>query len=240
MDNLLDFIANHVLMNISKVRSSAATCGGECLWHFSQAKDPVRTVISKNKDTKTGICEILSAKWICDDVKGGSMMRWLTGGSGKRGDIDVAKISLLGQIFGTGSNNQENETEAWMRTNDVKPRRRPNGGELQTSDGGGRLCAAAPDPDDMLTELNHKRMSGQFAIPLYALISVAETSRIVGNMGHAMAIKMDASGIVRYFDPNFGEFAFGNWANFRNWYLDYFRISQYAKFMNTWRSLRYY
>jgi Yersinia/Haemophilus virulence surface antigen len=166
----------------------------------------------------------------------------LTGGSGSRHQIDLAKIALLAQIFGTGSGrDQEFATEAWMRSHGLVPRPRAGaGGALEFDDGVQDRPACKLDPKGLLNELNRRRTSGQYAMPLFGLVVVGEMNRLLGYMGHCLAIKLDVAGIVKFFDPNFGDFAFPTWANFTGWFEYYFTRSQYEKFMGAYTRVRYY
>lgn len=238
MDNFKDFIANRVVMNISAIRESAARHGGECTWHFSQCKDPVRSVIAKNDTTKEGICELLAAKWVCEEHHGRSLKTYLAGPTGHRSQIDLARLSLLAQAFGTGYGNQSATTEAWMRANQVPPR-----AGLGT-DMGGATVLGAPKidvDDDLLGDLRRKTTRRGVTLPLLALVSVGEHNRFLGKMAHATAVRLDTGAYkATYFDPNYGEFRFPSFDTFRSWFISYFRKSHYATFMGTYYELRYF
>ena len=110
-------------------------------------------------------------------------------------------------------------------------------------DGCGALdgTGAKFDPSDLLEDLRERAISGVH-LPLFAWISVREANRVFGTMGHSMAVKIEAvtGNTVRYFDPNFGEFAFNSWGGFKSWFHYYFRTSHYEKFMGRYFKLRYF
>jgi hypothetical protein len=242
MDNVIDAFLNHVVLNIKTIRDAAANYNGACKWHFSQAKDPVRTVISKNKRTKNGICEILAAKWITEGYRQGSLRSWLAGASEGRQGMDVAKISLLAQTFGTaiinGDDAEEHQakcTEHWLRSHDVRPR------DYEDSEGfwvGGTKF----NPEEDLLATLRRRVNRETRFPLYALITVGERHRLLGALGHIMAVKVGPinGADILYFDPNYGEFAFNGWNGFKDWFNYYWRKSHYQQFMGTYWRLRYF
>ena len=236
MDNFVDFVANHVIMNITTIRESAARFGGQCSWHFSQCKDPVRTIIGKAGKTDNGICEILSAKWVALTVSGlGTLQGWLSnGGAGKRKDLDVARISILAQAFGSGYDDQENTTEAWLKAQNVS--------QLNQTDMGGGIGhgASKVDIDDLLGDMSGR--VGRLGNPVTGLISIAEDNYWLKYKGHAMAIRLHSGATppVMYFDPNYGEFTFPNYNSFKDWFTFYYRESHYQKFLGTYYKVRYF
>jgi hypothetical protein len=236
MPGLIDFIINHVVMNISVVRDAAAQHNGQCTWRFSQCVNPVRSLIAKNEVTKKGICEILSAKWVCEGHHGRSMRDWLTTGPG--GALDLAKLSLLAQVFGTGYGQQTTTTEAWMRANGVPPRDRV-GDDVGGAPGAGVKFDVE---DDLLGDFRRKVNNNRINKPLFALMDIEADNLILGHMGHAMAVMAEPinAASFRYFDPNYGEFRFNNWNGFKDWFLYAFRKSHYRTYMGRGYRLRYF
>ena len=86
MSGVRDLLAKHVTLNIAKVREEAGQHNGGCTWEFSQTLDPVRSFIHRNEKSAGGICEILAAKWICEDARGSSLESWSNSG----GSLDMA------------------------------------------------------------------------------------------------------------------------------------------------------
>jgi YopT peptidase len=237
MDNFVDFLMNRVVMGITKIRESAASYNGECTWHFSQCKDPVRGVMRQATNSSGGICDILAARWICEKYNLGDMKTWLAGADGHRGNIDLAKLSLLCQSFAAAraTGNQEDEMEAYMKAKGVVPR--PG-----VSMGG---YAAAANKFDVRAHLLgdlKKRILRDQKYPLYAHLTVAEDNRWLGSKAHAMALKVMPinGGGFQYFDPNYGEFSFGRWNNFRDWFLYYYTESGYQKYMGRYYNFKYF
>ena len=77
---------------IDQAQSSAMECGGYCTWPFSQLTEPVATIFASHPDTVTGLCEMLSARWIERHANGSSLVSWLSTASG---DIDRSKVRQL-------------------------------------------------------------------------------------------------------------------------------------------------
>ncbi|HSW03338.1 YopT-type cysteine protease domain-containing protein [Aquabacterium sp.] len=240
MDNFVDFLVNRVVMSISPIRASATTYHGQCTWHFSQCKDPVRSLIATAETTKNGICEILAAKWVALEVGNNTtLVNWLAGGgTGHRSQLDLAKLALLAQTFGTagGGEAQGEATRAWMETQRVR--------QHQTFDMGGatQRGTAKFNLDHLLGDLRRRVTARTVGNPLIALITVAEQNRWLGYKGHIMAVRIHAGGnpVVKYFDPNYGEFTFNSFANFSDWFRSYFRDSHYQDFLGTYYKLRYF
>lgn len=231
MDNFVDWVVNRIVMNISPVRALAAAHGGQCTWHFSQAKDPVRTLIGSSSKTKAGICEILAAKWMCERHNGRSLETWITVGGvgGNRRNLDRSKLALLAMTFGTGIERDDDEvqrehTENWMRTQGVVPRR----GRAWLRDEGFNGDVA----DGMVGDLQ------QHAAPYRALITVHGTTAFTGEQGHIMALDVGAT--IAYFDPNFGEFTFPTFGAFSAWFIAYYAKSRYGWVMNQSYKVQYF
>jgi YopT peptidase len=236
MPEMMDFLINHLVMNISNVREAAAKHNGQCTWAFSQCQNPVRSLIGKSSKSAGGICEILAAKWVCEGVRNSSLQTWLTTANGS---LDQAKLSLLAQVFGTGSDKQEETTEAWMRANGVPPRDNGRYNEF----GGSQDATCKFDPEnDLLGDIKKRAGNNKITKPLFALITINEENRFLGYKGHIMAVKVEpiTGNSYLYFDPNFGEFSFNSWGGFKDWFLYYFRKSHYQKFMGKGYKLRYF
>lgn len=233
MPGFVDYLINHVISSISTIRDRAAQHNGQCTWHFSQCFNPVRPLIAKSARTRKGICEILSAKWVCEGYHGRSLETWLTAPAG---GLDLAKLSLLAQVFGTGRANQAATTEAWIRANGVAPRNFENTG------GAANAAQKFEVDDDLLGDLSGKFNNINFAKPLFALIDVEEDNQTLGHMGHTMAVKAEpiTAASFLYFDPNYGEFRFNSWNGFKDWFLWYFRKSHYRYCMGKGYRLRYF
>ncbi|MEH3106692.1 MAG: YopT-type cysteine protease domain-containing protein [Sphingomonas fennica] len=238
MDNFVDFLANRVAMSITDIRNRAGQHHGTCTWHFSQCKDPVRTIIGKAEGSKDGICEILAAKWAALEVGGTTnLTAWLAGGgSGHRSQLDVARIALLAQTFATGSGkgiDQEDKTEAWLRQQGIKQIGLDMAGLAE------RAGHAKFDLDELFGDL--EKRARRESRPVIGLLTLAEKNRFFGYKGHIMAFKLAKGGKppVKYFDPNYGEFEFDTFANFKDWFRYYFEQSHYQRFMGTHYRLRY-
>ena len=231
MDNFVDFLVNRVAMNITKVRSLAASSGGQCTWRFSQAKDPVRSLIGNSSKTKKGICEIVAAKWVCERANGRSLETWLNVGgvTGKRDKLDKSKLALLAMTFGTGApgndaDRQRENTKNWMRTQGVNEKT----GRAWTEDNGYTGGCA----EGILDALEEHRG------PFRALLSVWG-STFLGSSGHIMAVDVGAPNVL-YFDPNFGEFQFPTFAGFKSWFTTYYATSRCGWALNNSYKVQYY
>ncbi len=81
---------------VAQVQSSATECGGYCTWSFSQLTEPVASILAGHPDAAvTGLCEMLSARWIERHANGSSLVSWLSSASG---GIDRSKVRQLMQL----------------------------------------------------------------------------------------------------------------------------------------------
>ena len=225
MPNLSGILMSPV---INGVRKSVASFNGHCTWKFSQMQDPVATLIGKDKITKDGICEMLSAKWIECHAKDDHLANWLQGG-GK--DIDPSKIRQLMQLFIIGETmntgamlnnpqrgatvNQTTATVRWLKAKGILQR----GGATsdvqgQRGGGGSRSGHALAMAKAMAASLNNGTGS-------YRTIGIWGPGG-----GHAMAAWVAQD--VAFFDPNYGEFWFENRQDFIKWFPTFFSKSMYA------------
>jgi YopT peptidase len=81
------------------VRGSVGDHGGHLTWSFSQAINPVASMIGTNTETADGICEMLSAKWIDEHAHDRSLATWLADGD----RINPSKVRMLMQLFIVGT-----------------------------------------------------------------------------------------------------------------------------------------
>ncbi len=239
MPNFAGFFLTPV---ISLVRSSAAAHNGSCTWEFSQIKDPVASIIGKNKISEDGICEMLSAKWIELHATDGHLANWLAGG-GK--SIDASKVRQLMQLFIIGSTmnrgaivgnaqqgaevNQTEATTRWLAAKGVMLRKSikpvafigsPSQNIANVS--GGTRAAAGGSRNGFAAAL-----AGAIGMSMQNGTGSYRTIGIWGpGGGHAMAAWVAQD--VAFFDPNFGEFWFEKRADFVAWWPTFFSRAGYS------------
>lgn len=221
-----------VLKKVShSVRQSAVEFGGACSWPFTQMYGEVATVIGKNKVTKDGICEMLSAFWI-ERLAAGSHLSSYIGKPGLTGatGVDPSKIRQMMQLFIIGSemspgsmvgqdswvdgSDQTRATKTWLGAKSIRynAKTTSNRGKGGHSNFGSELGKAIVNMG-----------IGGGTKGTYATIGIWG-----GGGGHAMAAHLVGNSTI-YFDPNFGEFMFGDSEQFKAWFTRYWYLSFYGR-----------
>lgn len=235
MPNMMGAVLTPV---IAVVRSSAEKYGGQCVWEFSQIKDPVAGIIGRDKVTKDGICEMLSAKWIECHAQDSSLSAWLANGGQA---IDASRIRSLMQLFIIGEtmnpgamvgnadkllgSDQTRATKRWLEAKGIMQRRSikpmaflsgpvnvPNTTTGARGTGSRRNMAQA-----LATDLASSWRNGSGS---YRTIGIWGPGG-----GHAMAAWVAQD--VAFFDPNFGEFWFERAQDFIRWFPVFWRRALY-------------
>jgi len=223
------------------VQADVSQYGGHLTWNFSQAINPVASMIGADPQTASGICEMLSAKWIDEHANGRSLSTWLMDGDA----INPSKISLLMQFFiigttlspskmidighivgsspnglqrGNGDVNQTMATQNFLLSRGIIRR---HGGNYNGWGEG--------------TGLGGEKIKRQIARKLCDLRNGSGSYRAIGIWGlaggHCMAAYTGEKDIV-FFDPSFGEFWFEDKAKFAAWFINSFFIrSTYSKIL---------
>ena len=222
---------------IERVQSSVTEFGGYCTWPFSQMAEPMTTLCSGRRETLSGLCDMLAARWIERHANGGSLASWLSSASG---DIDQSKVRQLIQlsIIGTtmksgmmteqdvGSVIQEDATLLWLRQKGVVPCR------VMTLDGTGSVGHTTEDVNVGARHGWPKRwFAGEIAKGVQKdLYTCCNNYALIGLCGHLSGHSMAAwVGLdVCFFDPNFGEFYFHDRQLFLNWFQFFFGQARYA------------
>jgi hypothetical protein len=215
---------------INSVRNSASSNNGNLTWAFSQIKDPVASIIGKDKISQDGVCEMLSAKWIECHAKDGHLGQWLQG-SGQ--EIDPSKIRQLMQLFIIG--NTMNRSAMVGRPDSLVPPDQTAATVLWLKEKGlvRRTSIASPDFNSSTGTRDGARRKVHASSICAAVTSnwnALGTYRTIGiwgpNGGHAMAAWVAQD--VAFFDPNFGEFWFEKKADFIKWFPKFFEKSCYS------------
>lgn len=222
--SLLESFANMVgSARVGPVQRSVDAHGGHCTFPFTQCRPPVSTLIAMDRTTSGGICEALTAHWIRYHATADSLWNWLTPG----GHIDLAKIQqhvmpLQSQgILG----DQEAVTEAWLRqhginrlqTNMVLNSSRNLGGKFVQF--GGAATSAVQEGTSSF--FNRDALARAILVDRTGGAGCYKKLWLAGVGGeHVMALWV-AQDVV-FFDPNFGEFWFGERARFFNWFTKSF------------------
>ena len=243
----MSIIATLMKPYVKSVQNSAEKYGGRCSWAFSQCLEPVASIIGKDKVTADGICEMLSAKWIDEHAHGRSLRGWLcTDGA----SIDPSKIRLLMQLFIIGeSMRPEQMIDSAVRlkharygTTDTQSKATDNylkSHGLKLVDNNASFEVWRQGSMDGGEKIKHGLAAaiagGQGSMPAYRTIGVWGK---VG--GHAMA-GWKGDNAVHYFDPNFGEFQFGDRDTFITWFTKgFYPKSFYTKFLGNNYEVRRY
>lgn len=255
MFNVLDSV---ISIQTKRVQHSAAAFGGYCTWPFSQALNPVRSLMGQNPDSKKGICEMLAAKWLEEHAKGGSLVEWLTGGDGKRKGIDPSKVRLLMQYYIVGATmpsgamvgapqdgyqDQVSATAKWLRQRGILERKISM---VYKPDRGGYIGRSRPaEHTGQASGSGAQNQLGQAMSTVrdcYVMILISGSA----SMGHAMCAWVGDD--VAFLDPNYGEFWFQRKADFVRWLpaylskafygpmrmLDQFSMKEYALAAGKW------
>ncbi len=216
-------------LRVVPIQASAQRFGGHCVWRFSQLQSPVKGLICNHRETGGGVCEMLSAKWLEEHAKGGSIVNWMMAANGE--GLDSDKIRYLMQLFAIGCGmrtgalsdtsggriDQNLATDAWLRMRGVVRRRQISGGKLHN----------ASNSAGTRQSLSKRNFSEQIS---QQIISSPGSYKMIGIHGdrfaHAMAAWSDQD--VSFFDPNFGEFWFARPNDFLSWFPLYWQMAGYA------------
>ncbi|WP_066014799.1 YopT-type cysteine protease domain-containing protein [Endozoicomonas atrinae] len=226
---------------IKRVRSTAKSFNGSCTWDFSQVENPVAKIIGTHPESRGGICQMLSARWIERHAHGSSLASWLsTSGSIGKKNINPSKIRQLMQQFiatttlksglmteqNSGKIDQDASTNLWLESHGIRQCRNikfMGAGQFKFNQIQTRSGSRGNMPKgDFAREIavNIQRDLHNCHYGNYALIGIQ------GYSGHAIAawIAQDAC----FFDPNFGEFYFSDKNAFINWFPAFFLASPYS------------
>ena len=195
---------------VNGVQASAKKYHGYCTWPFSQVVGPVRNLINSHPEARGDICGMLSAKWLEQHAKGGSLIDWMSGREPYEIEsfVDHNKVRQLMQL--SGSSKQNSATENWLRSNGVIKRR-----DLMR---GMTLLDGERFHQPRLAS-SHPGRPGFAAAIARDIIQSKGCYKIIGINGpqstHAIAAWSDDD--VSFFDPNFGEYWFAQPQDFVSW-----------------------
>jgi YopT peptidase len=219
---------------VNRVRATATKAGG-AYFPFSQCLEPTATLIKMMPQTKGGICEALSAKWIAEHANERSLWNWLcTPGTTnvRQGMIANLMVNFIEGVSSspssatfnptirltsaerTANDFQAAATKRFLSVHGVIPRgaaraRMKNIHSYSNGHAMGARLSRDLDPD---------LWNGQ---NFYLLIG------IMGSQGgHAMAAFVGRNDVC-FFDPNFGEFWFESRAKYKEFMKDFWRTSGY-------------
>jgi hypothetical protein len=242
---LADFYLAHVDLGEYLQRRCLQLGGGSI--RFSQSREPVRSMIASLPYTREGICQALTAKWIAEHFNGRSLWTWLADRAS--GDaIDLHKIGTLminfadfSQRMGrlanpTTSINTANMdqrlqqmgklsymdfvTGRYLRLWGLARRTRP-----QDFGPGEMVGGYSPRTGQLIAQRLANAPVGHSPAP-YTAISVMRGAMVGGTQsGHALAAFVDTD--VAFFDPNYGEFYFGDRGAFLQWFGYYWETTGY-------------
>lgn len=230
---------------IEQAQSSVIECGGYCTWPFSQLTEPVAGILAGHPDTLvTGLCEMLSARWIERHANGSSLVSWL---SSANGSIDRSKVRQLMQLTIIGNNmksgmiaeqdvgsvRQLDATVLWLQHHGIEPCR------VMTLDGAGGVRRTTVDTRyGERNERTRRTFAGEIAVSIQKdLCTCSNNYALMGVYGHTHDTKAHTMAAwvgqdVCLFDPNFGEFYFHDRQSFINWFPTFFRRATYVKRIN--------
>ena len=200
---------------IEQVQSSVIECGGYCTWPFSQLTEPVASILAGHPDTLvTGLCEMLSARWIERHANGSSLVSWL---SSANGSIDRSKVRQLMQLTIIGNNmksgmiaeqdvgsvRQLDATVLWLQHHGIEPCR------VMTLDGAGGVRRMTVDTRyGERNERTRRTFAGEIAVSIQKdLCTCSNNYALMGVYGHTHDTKAHTMAAwvgqdVCLFDPN--------------------------------------
>lgn len=241
------------LAKMESIQKQALKYGGSYV-HYSQCIEPTSTLINSLPYTSNGICQALSAKWIAEHANDRSLWSWLFRPGTTipslphianlminftesvvqdKSDIEhVQSDSMRRRIANRISNRttrskdtkgefyQDFVTDKYLKLYANLIRRRivqesVAGSMGKRIDVGASLGAGYRLADN----LHQNKMVSRGGS--YVLIS------IMGNGGHAMAAF--TADDFAFFDPNFGEFYFPSHAKFKQFFLQFWKLSGYYR-----------
>lgn len=231
-----------IASRVRAVQRSATGYAGACTFEFSQMTNPVAQIIGDVKETKDGICEMLSARWIVDNANGRSLKTWIAGG--RDNTIDASKVRMLMQLFAIGTTmrpgamvedhggftqrgfrrgnagtfNQDDATRNYLLSQGMRHVPVTGGSWGEGNGGGGEKIK-----HQIQRDLCMFRGNGG---PSWRVIG------IWGDIGgHAMAFANGQTGCA-FFDPNYGEFTFASKTKFAEWFVHaFYPMAFYTKML---------
>ncbi len=177
--------------------------------------------------TRKGICSILAADWLRHSTEGAL--------SGLCNSLETengwTNLSELWELVKVVKNKaaERVDFETWSEErllNAATPLR------LVVTESTGSPDPSAsqiPIAQEILAEINRRRHGTTVLPPLFALIKIGGAGQ---SIMHATALCSWPHGWTRYFDPNFGEFSFERWQDFRDWLPVYYVVSGYNRLYN--------
>ncbi len=156
--------------------------------------------------------------------------------------MDKAKLAQLVQTFASGFANQLDTTAGFMAYTGINhhPLNAAPGEQVGGSDTGGMVFNVRDDlMNDLITDRCKHALTPK---PIFALILFGEMGRFLGWMGHTVAFYYDNGPppIIRYFDPNFGEYSFTDLDEFCDWFVHMFDVARYKYFLRGFYRIRYF
>jgi len=191
---------------------------------FNQSLPPVGPVMRLYPQTAGGVCNALCNKWIAEHANDRSLWSWLA----PTGTVDLGSFSSLMMQFMDKRIPWQEKRLAYLRMYGVIERRDTANSSLSSGyDLGDKKIPSAHVGRDMAMAMTYgglKNSSGSYrAISLWGK----------GGIGHAVCawVANDAC----FFDPNYGEFYFGNVKDFATWAAEFGQVSGYgAMFGGVW------
>ncbi len=219
---------------VNRVRATATKAGGGYV-PYSQCLEPTATLIKMMPQTKGGICEALSAKWIAEHANDRSLWTWLcTPGTMnvRQGMIGNIMVNFIEGDSSSKSSPTHNPTirltRAEKKANDFQAaatrRFLQLHGVIQRGSARGRMKNIHSYSNGhamgsrMARDLDPDLWNGQ---NFYLMIGIMGKEG-----GHAMAAFIGRNDVA-FFDPNFGEFYFETRPKFKEFMKDFWRTSGY-------------
>jgi YopT peptidase len=192
---------------------------GQCTAKFSQALEPVNSMIGKHAVSRDGICQAMSQKWIVLHAHGSSLFNWVYQDDGT---IDAAAISNLSinqietetRLKGqSGKTDQDWASEKYLFSHGIMRRSgiipQVNSGYVQSVRS---LISGDKSTGDIFGQLANALVNSSKLITGYYMMIGIQGS----GGGHCMAAYVGED--ICFFDPNFGEFWFPKRQDFVGWF----------------------
>ena len=226
---------------IKHMKTSAVKHNGFQTSDFSQCVEPVHSIIGKHANSRDGICQAMSQRWIVMHAAGGSLFNWMCDASGKVKpaaivNLSVNQVETETREMYAGRTDQDWVSEKYLYANGIIRRT------------GVLAAAVTPTQSVFVRDITAGTKAGGNIFQQLANGLVNSSTLVTGYYvmigihgkggGHCMAAYVGQD--IAFFDPNFGEYWFPDRRNFVAWFRDSVGLPYKVGGLNAEFSLRAY
>ncbi|MDD2055446.1 YopT-type cysteine protease domain-containing protein [Pseudomonas putida] len=197
-----------MLVDINRIRSSAAEYGGGVVFKFAQSKGAFYKQIAMHSATQYGVCKALCDHWMACHANGLSLFDGLYM-DGQKGQFNIDMLvsikqlhidALTAAVVAMDFSQLLCVSNEWLTRHGLKLRRVP------------------PETKDARDDVGRVFMDCITGRGRYQSIVMAGG----GGLKHVVATYTAKNGEIRFFDPNYGDFIFLTHGTFKRWFEEQF------------------